>query len=216
MAGLGNMANLNKYIGDLPANVSLDGTELFEIQKGASGLAGSSQNLTLTNLATKIGALIASLFATAAQGAEADAAVKSVNSTDTNITVNNTDPKNPTLALGAGVAEYAKQGTFTKSQQVTPVVNAAATGTITPDCSVSNTFEYTVTGALTIANPANTTPGQFVNFLIIENATGGYTITLGTKFKIMNTTSFITAANTANMLSGYVASNGNIYCNISQ
>lgn len=216
MAGLDNMANLNKYIGDLPANVSLDGTELFEIQKGASGTSGSSQKLSLTNLSSKIGALIASLFATAAQGAKADTAVQSVSSTDTNLPVDNTDAKNPKLSLGTGVAEYGKQGTFTKGQQVTPIVNAAATGTITPDCSASNTFEYTVTGALTIANPINAVAGQFVNFLIIENATGGYAITLGANFKIMNGTSFTTTANTVNILSGYVASNGNIYCNISQ
>lgn len=210
------MANLNKYISDLPANTSLSGSELFEIQQGTGGASGSSQNLTLTNLANKIGTLIASLFATAAQGAEADAAVKSVTSSDTNLPVNNTDPKNPVLSLGAGVAEYSKQGTYTKGQQVVPIINATATGTLTPDCSASNTFEYTVTGALTIANPINAVAGQFVNFLIIENATGGYAITLGANFKIMNGTSFATTANTVNMLSGYVANNGNIYCNISQ
>lgn len=210
------MPNLNKYIGDLPDNTSLDGTELFELQKGTSGTSGSSQKLSLTNLANKIGALIASLFATAAQGAKADSAVQSVSSTDTNLPVDNTDAKNPKLSLGTGVAEYAKQGTYTKGQQVTPVVNTTATGTITPDCSASNTFEYTVTGNLTIANPTNAVTGQFVNFLIIENSTGGYTITLGSNFKIMNSTSFVTTANTANVLSGYVASNGNIYCNISQ
>lgn len=114
------------------------------------------------------------------------------------------------------IAKYNTQGTFSKSQQVVPQINASASGTVTPDCSLSNTFEFTVTGNLIIANPTNTTTGQFINFLISENATGGFTITLGSNFKVMNSTSFVTAANTANMLSGYVASNGNIYCNISQ
>lgn len=114
------------------------------------------------------------------------------------------------------IAKYNAQGTFLKSQQVMPQINTSVSGTITPDCSLSNTFEFTITGNVIIANPINTTAGQFINFLILENATGGYTITLDTKFKVMNGTSFTTTANAVNILSGYVASNGNIYCNISQ
>lgn len=209
------MPNLNKYIGDLPANTSLSGSELFEIQQGSSGVAGSSQNITLTNLANKIGSLIASLFATAAQGSKADSAVQSIVA-QPYTTVDNTNPQNPKIGVSTQVAKRDVAQSFSKSQTVSPVVNAAATGTITPDCSASNTFEYTVTGNLTIANPTNAVAGQFVNFLIIENATGGFTITLGSNFKIMNSTSFVTTANTVNILSGYVASNGNIYCNISQ
>lgn len=209
------MANLNKYISDLPANTALDGTELFELQKGAGGTAGSSQNLSLTNLANTIGSLIASLFATSAQGAKADSAIQSIVA-QPYTTVDNTDSHNPKIGVSTQVAKRDVSQTFSKSQAVTPVVNPAATGSITPDCSASNTFEYTVTGALIIANPTNTVAGQFINFLIVENATGGYAITLGSNFKIMNSTAFVTTANTANVLSGYVASNGNIYCNISQ
>lgn len=210
------MPNLNKYIGDLPDNTSLDGTELFELQKGASGTSGSSQKLSLTNLASKIGSLIANLFATAAQGGKADTALQDLSSTDADLIVDSSESTEPSVSLSGNVVRYTQQGTFTKGQQVTPVINATATGTVTPDCSASNTFEYTVTGNLTIANPTNAVTGQFVNFLIIENGTGGYTITLGSSFRIMNGTSFVTTANTVNMLSGYVASNGNIYCNISQ
>lgn len=209
------MPNLNKYIGDLPDNTSLDGTELFELQKGASGTSGSSQKLSLSNLASKIGSLIANLFATAAQGAKADSALQSIVA-QPYTTVDNTNPQNPKIGVSTQVAKRDVSQTFSKSQAVSPVINATATGTITPDCSASNTFEYTVTGNLTIANPINAVAGQFVNFLIIENSTGGYTITLGSNFKIMNGTSFVTTANIANVLSGYVASNGNIYCNISQ
>lgn len=114
------------------------------------------------------------------------------------------------------VARYNVQGTFSKSQRVAPQVSVNASGTVTPDCSLSNTFEYTVVGNLVIANPTNTTAGQFVNILLSENAIGGYTISLGTKFKVMNGTSFVIIANAVNVLSGYVASDGNIYCNISQ
>src|SRR5574337_192930 len=209
------MPNLNKYIGDLPDNTSLDGTELFELQKGASGTSGSSQKLSLSNLASKIGSLIANLFATAAQGAKADSALQSIVA-QPYTTVDNTNPQNPKIGISTQVAKRDVSQSFSKSQAVSPVINATATGTVTPDCSASNTFEYTVSGNLTIANPVNAVAGQFVNFLIIENATGGYAITLGANFKIMNGTSFITTANVANVLSGYVSSSGNIYCNISQ
>jgi len=209
------MANLNKYIGDLPDNTTLDGTELFELQKGASGSTGSSQKLTLAALASKIGALIANLFASPAQGEKADSAVQTVTSSNGDIDIDNTDPNNPDLSVGSAIPKYNESGTFTKSQTVSPIINAAATGTVTPDFSLSNTFEYTVTGNLTIANPINTRPG-FINILVTENSTGGYTISLGSNFILMNSTAFVTTASKVNILSGYVASNGKIYCNISQ
>lgn len=203
---------MTKQIKDLPANSSLDGTELFEIQKGTG--IGSSQKGLLSAITTYVGGAIASLFASAAQGAKADTAVQSVVA-QTYTTVDSSDPINPKVGVSAQVAKKDQTQQYSKAQTVSPVVNATVTGTITPDCSATNTFEYTLTGNTIIANPTGTSSGQYISILIAIGATS-YTCVLGANFKVMNATSTKTDSNTVNLLSGYVASDGNIYCSISQ
>lgn len=201
-----------KYISDLPPNIALDGTELLELQKGSG--VGSSQSTVLSTLAAKIGSLISNLFATAAQGEKADTAVQSVVS-QSYTTVDATDPRNPKIGVSTQVAKRDVSQTFSKAQIVSPTINAAATGTVTPDASTSNTFEYAVVGNLVIANPTSAVSGQYLSILVKMGATS-YTVALGANFKVMNGTSFSIVPNTANLLSGYVGSDGNIYCSISQ
>jgi hypothetical protein len=99
----------------------------------------------------------------------------------------------------------AQQNDFSKSQRVIPVVNSSATGTVTPDASASNNFDYTLTGNLTIANPTNLEAGVVLNFRLRQDATGGRTITLGSKFKWPSGTSptWVTTANGINFFSAY-------------
>lgn len=187
---------------------TLVGTEMLEMQEAAGGI-GSSKRLSITTILGFIQTALANTIS------KASSAVQSVVA-GTNILVDTTDPTAPKVSTVGTLADYTKVGQFTKSQTVSPIVNNNVVGAITPDCSTTNTFEYTITGNTTINNPINTLAGQFINFLLIENATGGYTITLGANFKIMNGTGFVTTPNTVNILSGYVANNGIIYCNISQ
>ena len=99
----------------------------------------------------------------------------------------------------------AQQNDFSKSQRVIPVVNATASGTITPDASASNNFDYTLTGALTIANPSNLEAGVVLNFRLKQDATGGRTLSLGSKFKWAAGTAptWVTTANAINFFSAY-------------
>lgn len=125
------MPNLNKYINDLPENTggtSLDGNEVFEIQKGTG--TGSSQRLTLTNLATKVKGFIASAFATSEQGAKADSAVQSLVAGD-NITIDATDPHNPVINGSGGVIQSLVAGdnvTIDGTDPANPIISATGGG----------------------------------------------------------------------------------------
>lgn len=99
----------------------------------------------------------------------------------------------------------AQVGVWTKNQSVTPVVNSTATGTVTPDASASNNFDYLQTGNLTIANPTNLTAGMVLNFRLKQDATGGRTIAFGSKFKWPGgaVPTWVTTANAINFFSAY-------------
>jgi hypothetical protein len=94
---------------------------------------------------------------------------------------------------------------FTKNQSVTPITNSSATGTVTPDASTSNSFQYTLTGNVTIANPTNLTSGMVLNFCLDQDATGGRTIAFGSNFKWPGGTvpTWITTASAKNFFSAY-------------
>lgn len=94
---------------------------------------------------------------------------------------------------------------FTKNQSVASVDVAAATGTYTPDASLSNNFQLTLTGNLTLANPTNLTKGMVLNFTLDEDGTGGRTITLGSLFKFPGGTlpTWVTTASAKNFMSAY-------------
>jgi hypothetical protein len=94
---------------------------------------------------------------------------------------------------------------WTKNQSVTPVTNSSATGTVTPDASTSNSFQYTLTGNVTIANPTNLTSGMVLNFCLDEDATGGRTIAFGSSYKWPGGTvpTWVTTASAKNFFSAY-------------
>lgn len=102
---------------------------------------------------------------------------------------------------------------FTKNQSVRPVV-ANASGSTTPDATATNNWEYTQTGNLTLNTPSGITPGMVLNFELIQDATGGRTITLSADFKFGGGTipTWITTANAKNFISGYVDSSLKIIC----
>lgn len=105
-----------------------------------------------------------------------------------------------TPATGAPTASPTFTGTATFSGRsiVTPdTVTYAATTTI--DASTGNHFRITLTGNLTLAAPSNPTDGQRILIELIQNGTGGYTLTLDSAFNVTTSiTGAITLVTTAN------------------
>jgi hypothetical protein len=87
--------------------------------------------------------------------------------------------------------------------------------TITPDFSTGFNFQVTVAGNRTIANPTNTKPGQSGVILIVQDSTGGRTISFGSSFKFSNGTAptLSTTANSTNALFYYVVNSSFIVAN---
>jgi len=112
----------------------------------------------------------------------------------------------------AGGAQLADENEFTASQRVQPVV-ANVTGAYAADAALSNNFELTLTGNLTL-NPTNLHAGMVLNFELIQDGSGGHTITLNAIFKFGGGTipTWVTTAGAVNLISGYVDSAGRIIC----
>lgn len=119
-------------------------------------------------------------------------------------------------SAGGGGVTLSNTSAWLKNQFVAPTVNSSATGTVTPDASASNNFDYLLTGALTIANPTNLSAGMVLNFRLKQDATGGRTIAFGTAFKWPGGTvpTWATTANAINFFSAYYDSaSGFLLCN---
>ena len=73
--------------------------------------------------------------------------------------------------------------------------------------SQSTNFEYTLTGDVTFT-PTNLVPGQSGVITLIQDGTGGRTVTLNSLFKTPrgDSITFETGANTVSLLSYYIAS----------
>jgi len=92
-----------------------------------------------------------------------------------------------TTSTGTGNAVLSNAPTFTSATftggaQTTPSTASGTTGNITVDCSASNVFATTITGAITPAfnNPRD---GQTINWFITQDGTGGKTVTWPASFK---------------------------------
>jgi hypothetical protein len=66
--------------------------------------------------------------------------------------------------------------------QATTTLTISA-GHAATDASVNDGFHIFVNGSFTLDNPTNLTDGQVLNYQLKIDGTGGYTMTLGTKFK---------------------------------
>lgn len=92
-----------------------------------------------------------------------------------------------TTSTGTGNAVLSNAPTFTSATftggaQTTPSTASGTTGSITVDCSASNVFATTITGAITptFNNPRD---GQTINWFITQDGTGGKTVTWPASFK---------------------------------
>ena len=78
---------------------------------------------------------------------------------------------------GVGLA-YPFGGGYIPVVLSAPAVALAVTVTVIPDASVTNTFDFVVSGALTIHGPANPVDGQRIVLRILNDAS--HTVTLAT------------------------------------
>lgn len=76
-------------------------------------------------------------------------------------------------------------------------VNLIDSATISVDASLSNQFRITLAGNRTLANPTNAYDGQMIMFSIKQDATGGRTLTLDTKYRFGSDITSITLSTTA-------------------
>ena len=124
----------------------------------------------------------------------------------------------------SGLAEFESGDTlpdatvplaFGKNRYVTPFALTDG-ATISVDASQSNNFKVTLGGNRTLANPTNLADGMVLNFVLKQDATGGRTITFGTKYKWPGGTAptWVTTANAVNFFSAYYDSaNDILICN---
>lgn len=84
-------------------------------------------------------------------------------------------------AYDADTAKLDVAQTFTAAQ-VGSTQTASVTGSTTLDFSTYQNFVLTLTGNVTLANPTTETAGQTGFIVFAQNATGGYTVSLGSEF----------------------------------
>lgn len=108
------------------------------------------------------------------------------------------------LASVTAGAQLGVTNVFTKNQSVAPVTTTTS-GAYAPNAANSNNFEITQSGNLTLSNPTGLTAGMVLNIELIQDGTGGRTITLGSMFKFPGGTvpTWITTAGAKNFISAY-------------
>jgi hypothetical protein len=80
----------------------------------------------------------------------------------------------------AGISYLANNETHTAGKATAPVlITAAAGGTVVLDCALSNAFEVTLQSNITL-DYSNQQNGQTINVLLVQDASGGRTVTWAT------------------------------------
>lgn len=90
--------------------------------------------------------------------------------------------------------------------------NATATGNITLDYSIYQSFVLTLTGNITLVNPTTETVGQSGFIVFIQDGTGSRTVSLDTEYETAGAggLTLSTAANTTDIVPYIVAATGRI------
>lgn len=100
---------------------------------------------------------------------------------------------------------------WTAAQVVTPVTLTDG-ATIAVDFALSNNFEVTLGGNRTLANPTNQVKGQAGQVVVIQDATGSRTLTMGANWHMVGggSPSWSTAAGAIDIISYYTQASGHV------
>lgn len=124
--------------------------------------------------------------------------------------------RTPTQVLSdIGAASLTTAQTFTATQAVT-VSTLTYGATITPNFSASNNFAVTLTGNATLANPTGILPGSSGHIFVVQDATGGRTMSFGSYWKFSGGTAptLTSTANARDVLVYYVADSTDIIASV--
>ena len=103
-------------------------------------------------------------------------------------------------------------GTLTGAAVGSTQTNATTTGNVTLDFSTYQNFVLTLTGNVTLDNPTTETVGQSGFIVLIQDATGGRTVSLGTDYETAGGAGLTlsSAASTTDIVPYIVAASGRI------
>ena len=107
----------------------------------------------------------------------------------------------------------ADAGTVSISKSATAATQTAnATGSTTLDFATYQNFVLTLTGNVTLANPTTEAVGQSGFIVLIQDATGGRTVSLGTDYETAGAAGLTlsSAASTTDIVPYIVAASGRI------
>lgn len=102
------------------------------------------------------------------------------------------------LAGASFTGNVSTTGTLSSSESVTAgVVTITYAATITPNAAAGNHFRCTLTGNVTLNAPTGGLDGQKITVELIQDVTGGRTLTLGTGFGLGTDITAVTLTTTA-------------------
>jgi hypothetical protein len=84
--------------------------------------------------------------------------------------------------VGIGTTTPAKQLEITESARAT-ITSLTDGASITPDFDAAQNFAVTLGGNRTLANPSNIDPGQTGSIFVVQDTTGGRTLSFGSYWK---------------------------------
>ena len=116
------------------------------------------------------------------------------------------------VVIGGVNPDAATFTTVTADSAVAGTQTANATGSTTLDFSANQNFVLTLTGNVTLANPTTEAVGQSGFIVMIQDATGGRTVSLGTEYETAGAggLTLSTAASTTDIVPYVVAASGRI------
>jgi len=121
--------------------------------------------------------------------------------------------QNVNSKTGNSAISIADDGTVSLSTSATGSTQTAnATGSTTLDFSTYQNFVLTLTGNVTLANPTTEAVGQSGFIVLVQDATGGRTVSLGTDYETGGGSGLTisSAASTTDIVPYVVAASGRI------
>jgi hypothetical protein len=188
-------------IGTSPSTIDINaGTIDGTVIGGSSAAAGTFTNLTATGTIAFANDSIS--------GDDVDGGTISNfastgiddNATSTTVTIDSSN--NVTLANKLTITKSATAGTLTDN----------ATGSVTLNFATYQNFVLTLTGNVTLANPTTEAVGQSGFIVLVQDATGGRTVSLGTDYETAGGSGLTisSAASTTDIVPYVVAASGRI------